>query len=75
MGGGGGRDHVRREDHLVLKAVRYAKIKMCHRTSLAVQWLGLRASTAGGEGSILVGELRSRMLHGAAKKKSMSQSL
>ena len=37
------------------------------RTSLAVQWLNLRASTAGGTG--LDRELRSRMLRGAARKK------
>ena len=36
--------------------------------SLAVQRLRLRACTAGSEGSILVGELRSCMLHSAAKK-------
>ena len=35
-----------------------------------VQWLRLHASTAGGMGSIsALGELRSCMLHGVAKKK------
>ena len=37
--------------------------------SLAVQWLGLCAFTAGVWVRPLVGELRSRMLHHAAKKK------
>ena len=36
--------------------------------SLAVQWLGLHASTARGMGSSLVGELRSRKLRSKAKK-------
>ena len=38
-------------------------------TSLAVQWLGLRALTAGGTGSSLAEELRSCMPCGMAKKK------
>ena len=41
-------------------------------TSLVVQWLGLRTSTAGGMGSIpgqAGGELRCWKLYGAAKKK------
>ena len=37
--------------------------------SLAVQWLGLRALTAEGPGSIPVGELRSCKKRGAAKIK------
>ena len=40
--------------------------------SLAVQGLGLRASTVGGTGSIPSQELRSPMLHGGAKKKKKS---
>ena len=36
--------------------------------SLVVQWLGLRASTTGGMGSILVGELGSQMQWEVAKK-------
>ena len=40
--------------------------KECIGNSLVVQWLGLHASTAGS----LVGELRSCMLCGAAKKKN-----
>ena len=36
---------------------------------LAVQWLGLHASTAGGPGSIPGGELRPRKPRGVAKKK------
>ena len=42
--------------------------------SLVVQWLGLHAFTAEGPGSILVGELRSHKLHGAAKKKKKGQN-
>ena len=38
-------------------------------TPLAVQWVRLHASTAGGPGSSLVRELRSRMPQGVAKKK------
>ena len=38
-------------------------------TSLAVQWLGLHASTAGGVGSIPGWGLGSHMLRGEAKKK------
>ena len=38
-------------------------------TSLAVQWLRFSASTERGEVQSLVGELRSHMLHGLAKKK------
>ena len=37
------------------------------RTSLVVQWLRLHVSTAGGAGSILIWELRSCTLCGAAK--------
>ena len=44
-------------------------IKLQHGNSLAVQWLGLGASTARMPGSILVGELRSHMFCGATKKK------
>ena len=39
--------------------------------SLAVQWLGLCASTAGAQVRSLVGELRSCKPHGRAKKKKM----
>ena len=39
------------------------------RTSLVVQWLRLRASNTEVMGSILVGELRSHMPCGMAKKK------
>ena len=43
---------------------------VCLGTSLAVQWLGLHASNAGGHGfDPWLGELRSHMLHGKAKKK------
>ena len=38
-------------------------------TSLAVQWLRLCVSSAGGRVRSLVGELRSDMLCGVAKKK------
>ena len=38
-------------------------------TSLGVQWLRLCAPIARSAGSILVGELRSHMLHDAAPKK------
>ena len=38
-------------------------------TSLGVQWLRFRALIARSAGSILVGELRSHMLHNAAHKK------
>ena len=49
--------------------VRLGNIKTANgRTSLVVQWLGL-AYIAGGTGSIPVGQLRSRMPHGTAKKK------
>ena len=37
-------------------------------TSLVVQWLRLRASNAGAQVRSLVGEQRSHMLQGAAKK-------
>ena len=37
---------------------------------MVVQWLELQAFTAGGPGSILVGELRPYKLHGVAKKKT-----
>ena len=40
-----------------------------------VQWLRLSAPNAGGMGSILVGELRSRMWHSAAKKKKKKAGL
>ena len=40
-----------------------------HGNSLAVWWLGLCSSTAGGTGSILVRELRSCMLHSTAETK------
>ena len=43
--------------------------------SLAVQWLGLCASTAGGTGSIPGRELRSRMLRGTAKKRNYAHYL
>ena len=39
--------------------------------SLALQWLGLYTSTAGGTGSSLVRELRSRKPHGVVKKKNV----
>ena len=39
------------------------------RTSLAVQWLRLLASTAGGAGSVPGGRTRSHMLGSVAKKK------
>ena len=45
--------------------------------SLVVQWLGLRASTAGLQGTWvrpLVGELRSCMLCGVAKKQTKKQT-
>ena len=38
------------------------------QTFLAVQWLRLPASTAGSEGFISCGELRSHMLRGVVKK-------
>ena len=37
--------------------------------SLAVQWLGLGAFTAGAQVQSLAGELRSQKLHGVAKKR------
>ena len=40
-----------------------------HGHSLAVQWLGLGAFTAGARVQSLVGELRSRKPHDVAKKK------
>ena len=40
--------------------------------SLAVQWLGLSAFTAGAQVQSLMGELRSRKPHGVAKKKKIS---
>ena len=43
------------------------KKKRTRGTSLVVQWLRLCACTAGGTGFILVKELRSHMLCGAAK--------
>ena len=42
--------------------------------SLAVQWLRLRASTAGARVRSLVRELRFRELHGAAKKKKKKKA-
>ena len=39
-----------------------------YRTSLAVQWLRLDTSTAGGTVQSLVRELRFHMQHGVAKK-------
>ena len=44
-------------------------LKTLLRTSLVVQWLGLRASTARGTGLIPGQELRFHMLRGVAKKK------
>ena len=38
------------------------------RPFLGAQWLSPRTSKAGGKGSTLVGELRSHVLHGTAKK-------
>ena len=38
-------------------------------TSLAIQWLRLQASTAGGFGLMPGGELKSQVPHGVAKKK------
>ena len=38
------------------------------RTSLVVQWLRLYTSTAGAQVQSLVGDLRSHLLRGAAKK-------
>ena len=40
--------------------------------SLSVQWLGLRAFTAGAQVQSLVGELKSHKLWGAAKKKGLA---
>ena len=44
------------------------------RTSLAVHWLRLHASSAGGMFLSLVWELRSHMLHGEAKKERNNQT-
>ena len=44
-------------------------------TSLTVQWLRLRASTAGGVGLILVGELCSRIPRGTAKKIKINKKI
>ena len=44
------------------------------RTSLAVQWLRLLASTAGGAGSVPGGRTRSHMLGSVAKKKKKTQA-
>ena len=46
------------------------KKKKKKKNSLEFEWLGLHASTAGAQVWSLVGELRSRMPCGAAKKKS-----
>ena len=46
------------------------KNKKKKKNSLEFEWLGLHASTAGAQVWSLVGELRSRMPCGAAKKKS-----
>ena len=43
--------------------------KNIHGNSLAVQWLGLGAFTAGAQVQSLVGELRSHKLRGTARKK------
>ena len=48
-------------------------VKVPSQHSLAVQWLGLRASTAVGQRSSWVGEPRSHMRRGEAKKKAPSQ--
>ena len=48
---------------------KIAVIKKTDGISLVVQCLRLRASTAGGGGSIPGGELRSHMQNGVAKKK------
>ena len=42
--------------------------KIIAGTSLAVRWLGLRASTAGAQIQSLVGELRYHVTHGTAQK-------
>ena len=44
-------------------------------TSLAVQWLRLRASNAGVRVQSLLGELRSHMLRGMAKKNKKTNTL
>ena len=44
-------------------------------TSLVVQWLGLRAFTAVGLGSILVRKLRSHKPQGEAKKKKKKKKI
>ena len=51
------------------------KIWAEYRTSLAVQWLRLYTSTAGGIVRPLVRELRFHMQHGMAKKEKMSRRL
>ena len=43
-------------------------------TSLAIQWLRLQASTAGGFGLMPGGELKSQVPHGVAKKKNKKQT-
>ena len=42
-------------------------------TSLAIQWLRLQASTAGGFGLMPGGELKSQVPHGVAKKKTKNK--
>ena len=62
------------EGKLVQPLWRAIKIKNAQNlTSLAVQWLRLRAPNTGGAGSI--GELRSHMPRDAAKKKKKSTEL
>ena len=43
-------------------------------TSLTIQWLELSTSNAGVQVQLLVGELRSHMLYGAAKKEKRKKS-
>ena len=56
--------HVETDDKMVL----FPRSSQSMGTSLAVQWLELRASMQGGQVQSLVGELRSRMWHSTAKK-------
>ena len=52
--------------------VQTPSYKINSGNSLLVQWLGLRASTAGAQVPSLVGELRSHKLCGPAKRKKIN---
>ena len=56
--------------HFKVRKIPLTFNQSIHGTSLAVQWLRLQASNAGGvRVRSLVGELRAHMLHGMARKK------